>query len=434
MKLRLSYVAALLALTTVVTAVTGVVATYREAADELRDILDDDLEDQSRLLARLLSEESGRLPADQLAALLRRTFRPDGEDTLWVNVYDLADGRFASNLPDGLPLGDASRRTVRLQHDGHAWEGYQRREGTLVVQLLRRSDRYGEVGREILENITLPVLLGSLVNLGLLAALIGLSLWPLARLVRDIETRSADSLAPLTQPTVAAELAVLRDTLNRMMASVDSILRRERQFASDVAHELRTPLTTLKLELAAPAPDRHALKSEVDRIARLVDQLLILARLEQGRWREAFAAVGLHALCSREIERIAGRMQDAGMTLVGELIPLTVSGEATLLQALLQNLLNNVLDHCPPGTQALVRLRQAEGRPVMEVSDTGPGLPESPRRRPGQGFARFDSLGGGLGIGLAICERIAEVHGAKLEFLARDDGTPGLTVRLTFES
>lgn len=70
----------------------------------------------------------------------------------------------------------------------------------------------------------------------------------------------------------------------------------------------------------------------------------------------------------------------------------------------------------------------------MEVSDTGPGLPESQRRRSGQGFARFDSLGGGLGIGLAICERIAEVHGAKLEFLARDDGTPGLTVRLTFES
>lgn len=434
MKLRLTWVAALLAATMVVTAVTGVVATYREAGDELRDVLDDDLESQCRLLARLLAAAEVQLPAAELSALLRATFRPDDEDTLWVNVYDTADGRFASNLPHALPLADPQARHVSLQLDGHGWQGYQHREGPLVVQLLRRADRYGDIGKDILEDITLPVLAGSAVNLALLALLIGLSLWPLSRLVREIGSRNADSLAPLVKPTMAAEIAVLRDTLNRMMASVDSVLQRERQFASDVAHELRTPLTTLKLELATADPDRQALKAEVDRLARLVEQLLILARLEQGRWHEAFAAIDLQALYARELERYGDRLQRAGMVLASDLAPATASGEATLLQALLQNLLNNVLQHCPPGTRVQVSLRQEAGRAVLEVGDSGPGLPEAQRRQMGQGCTRFDSRSGGLGIGLAICQRIAQVHGASLEFLAHDDGQPGLKVRLRFAS
>jgi len=433
-KLRLTWVAALLAATMVVTAVTGVVATYREAGDELRDVLDDDLESQCRLLARLLAAAEVQLPAAELSTLLRATFRPDDEDTLWVNVYDTTDGRFASNLPHALPLVDPQARHVNLQLDGHGWQGYQHREGPLVVQLLRRADRYGDIGEDILEDITLPVLAGSAVNLALLALLIGLSLWPLSRLVREIGSRNADSLAPLLQPTMAAEIAVLRDTLNHMMASVDSVLKRERQFASDVAHELRTPLTTLKLELATADPDRQALKAEVDRLARLVEQLLILARLEQGRWHEAFAAIDLQALYARELERYGDRLQRAGMVLASDLAPATASGEATLLQALLQNLLNNVLQHCPPGTRVHVSLRQEAGRAVLEVGDSGPGLPEAQRRQMGQGCTRFDSRSGGLGIGLAICQRIAQVHGASLEFLAHDDGQPGLKVRLRFAS
>ncbi len=432
MRIRLSHLAALLAVTMVVTAVAGVVATYREAGDELRDVLDDDLESQGRLLARLLAAEPGELSADGLTVLLRKTFKPDEEDTLWVNVYDTAAGRFASNLPHDLPLEDSRNREVRLTLGGHAWEGFQSREGDLVVQLLRRADRYGDVGEEILEEITMPVLVGGAVNLALLAGLIGLSLWPITRLAREIESRNADSLAPVTLPTLAAEIAVLRDTLNSMMASVDTALKRERQFASDVAHELRTPLTTLKLELAGDELDRDALKAEVDRLTRLVEQLLILARLEQGRWQSAFAPVELDALYEREIGRFATRLQRAGMTLRRELSPVMVNGEATLLQALLQNLLNNVLRHCPRGTSVVVRLHRAAGVAMLEVADTGAGIPEEQRRQLHQGFTHFDSRSEGLGIGLAICQRIAQVHGATLEFLANEDGAPGLRVRVSF--
>lgn len=432
MRIRLSSLAVLLGLTLAVTAVVGVVATYIEAGDELHDVLDDDLASQGRLLARLLETERDRLADARLDTLLRKAFRPDEEDTLWVNVYDTTTGHLASNLQHELPLRDPHGDDIRLQLDGHDWLGYQHREGHLVVQLLRRADRYDDVRADILEDITTPVLLGSAVNLALLAALIVLSLWPLARLVRALEARSPDSLAPLTVPTPAVEIGILRDTLNALMADVDAVLKRERQFASDIAHELRTPLTTLKLELADPDPDRLVLKAEVERLARLVEQLLILARLEQERWRSIFVAVDLQALCEREIGQLASRLQNAGMRLEKDLAPAIVDGEPILLQTLVRNLLNNVIDHCPAGTQVLVRLGSIEGRTVLEVSDSGPGIPEEFRRQMDAGFTRFDNRSTGLGIGLAICQRIAQVHGATLRFLANDDGAPGLRVRLSW--
>lgn len=79
-----------------------------------------------------------------------------------------------------------------------------------------------------------------------------------------------------------------------------------------------------------------------------------------------------------------------------------------------------------------MRLHSASGHPVLEVSDTGPGIAEPQRRQMGQGSRHLDSRSGGLGIGLTICHRIAQVHGASLEFLAREDETQGLRVRVTF--
>jgi signal transduction histidine kinase len=278
------------------------------------------------------------------------------------------------------------------------------------------------------------------VNLLLLGILIGFFTWPLTRLVRQLESRSADSLAPLVLRTPAREIRVLRDALNRMMGGVDAVLKRERQFASDVAHELRTPLTTLKLELASPAPDTRAIREEVDRLTRLVEQLLTLARLEQGQWRRQFEPVEIAALFGRVVGRFGERFARAGMDLQCELLPATLDGDATLLDILLQNLLNNVLNHCPAGTTAKVTLgregaegpERQRGHLRLEVSDTGPGISEETRRQMSRGFMRLDSKSEGFGLGLAICQKIAEVHGADLSFRSRADGAPGLSVQVDF--
>jgi hypothetical protein len=107
----------------------------------------------------------------------------------------------------------------------------------MQFQLLRRADLYADVQGDIVEDIVVPVVAGSAINLLLLGAFLGLLLWPLSRLVRQLESRNADSLEPLTVRTPIAEIGVLRDALNRLMEGIDSVLRRERQFSNDVARE-----------------------------------------------------------------------------------------------------------------------------------------------------------------------------------------------------
>jgi signal transduction histidine kinase len=210
------------------------------------------------------------------------------------------------------------------------------------------------------------------------------------------------------------------------------VLQRERRFASDVAHERRTPLTTLKVELAGDEPDLPAVRSELDRLGRLVEQLLTLARLEQGRWHERFSPVSLDAACERVLERFDAKFNEAGMTLELRAVPATVVGDPTLLEILLRNLLQNIVVHCRRGTHAEVEVASVAGRVRLRVADTGSGLAEDLRRRMSQAFTRLDSKGEGLGLGLAICHRIAKVHGADIVFLAREDGAPGLLVQVTF--
>lgn len=441
MTFRLSHLALLLAVTIVVTAAGGVVATYIVADKEFRDVLDDDLEIQSEFLAELLLADRGLLrDTEELHDLLTDAFEPDeGEDTRWVSVYDTRTGRLASNLDHELELRSKDDGSISRDFGGHTWHGYQSEEDGVVVQILRRDDLFVDVRKDILEDIITPAVIGGAINLLLLGVLISFFTLPLTRLVRSLEARSADSLSPVTLKTPAKEIQVLRDALNRMIGGVDAVLKREREFASDVAHELRTPLTTLKLELAGPDPDTRAIREEVDRLSRLVEQLLTLARLEQGHLQHRFKPVELASLFGRVTDRFREKFAASGMTLRSELSPATVPGDATLLDVLLQNLLNNILHHCPPGTVADVRLERPavpDGRGSdhvrLRVSDTGGGIPADRRRQMTRGFLRLDSKSEGFGLGLAICRKVADVHGATLQFLAREDGEPGLVVVVDF--
>ena len=434
MSFRLSHLALLLAISIVAAAIGGVVATWRVADAEFRDVLDEDLENQSELLAELLAQDGVSLTAAQLEELLDEAFEPEGEESLWVTVYDTRTGRAVSNFPHDFPLGNADRESLRRSFDGRDWHGYQSDEDHIVVQLLRRDDLYLEVQEQVLEDIVTPAVAGSAISLLLLGLLIGFSLLPMTRFARQLETRSSSSLEPVRLNTPAKEIRVLRDALNNLMRGVEDVLTRERQFASDVAHELRTPLTTLKLELSGREPDLQASKAEVDRLSRLVEQLLTLARLEQGRWRQQFEPVALAELFARVLERFGDKFRHADMALESRLTPVTVTGDATLLEILLRNLLDNVLRHCPPGTAVEVSVDRNGERARIQVSDSGPGIAGVRRRRMAEGFTRLDSKSEGFGLGLAICHRIAEVHDATLGFEARNDGGSGLRIDVLFRT
>lgn len=432
MTIRLTHLAVLLAISTLAAAIGGVAATWWIADREFREVLDEDLSNQTDLLAELVTDRRVGLTDRTLEKLLADAFESDKKDSLWVTVYDRRSGTHVSNFKHDIAFTGDDEGPVDLRFDGHLWHGFREDEDDFVVQVMRRADLYDKVQGEILEDIVMPAIAGSAVNLALIALLIGFFLWPMTRLVRQLEARSATSLSPLTVWTPAREIRVLRDALNGLMRNVEDVLQRERRFASDVAHEMRTPLTTLKLELAGDNPDLSAARSEIDRLSRLVEQLLTLARLEQGQWQQRFEPVSLAGVCRCVVERFDAKFESAGMRLLLQAEPATVVGDPLLLEILVQNLLQNILRHCTPGTRAEVRVTGGGQGASLCVSDTGAGLEEEVRRQMSRDFTRLDSKGEGMGLGLAICHRIANVHGAEIELLTREDGAPGLVVQVTF--
>ena len=432
MKFRLSRLALLLALSTLLTAISGVVATYWVAQDEFRDVMDDDLKNQGELLAQVLSASKNSGSGASLSTLLAGYLESIDEDDLWLTVYDLETGQFVSNLQHDLPLQDDSDHDLHVVHNDHDWYGFQRKDDDMVVQILRQGKRFNHVQSEIFEDITTPMLVVGGVNLLLLAVLLALVLWPLSRLTRQLESRDALSLEPMKLNSPTREIDVLQNTLNRLMLGVDATLKRERQFANDLAHELRTPLTTLKLELAGPEPDLDVMKFEVNRVAKVLEQLLTLARLEQGHWQGNFIDIRLDKLCNSEISALGAVLATADIQIDMLLNPVTVRGDSVLLGILLRNLLNNVIHHCPAGTGLELKLVATQDQAILTAIDSGPGVSTEQLEQLNAGFSRMDSRSSGLGMGLAICRRIADVHEAALTFQTRQDNLAGLQVELIF--
>jgi signal transduction histidine kinase len=430
MSVKLSHFALLLAVAMLLVGLGGIAATWLIADREFRDVLAQDLEQQAELLAELLTASPTRMSDTDLRQLLADAFEGDDEDTLWVTVYDTTSGHLLSNLEHDLPLEARDDGLLRRQFAGYGWHGVQENEDGIIVQLLRRDDVYADVQGDILEDIVTPALIGIGLTLLLLAVLIMLAVRPLTKLAHELEARNADSLAPLTTETPAREIRVLRDSINGLMRGIEAVVTRERQFANDVAHELRTPLTTLKLELASTEPDMRTVKDEVERLARLVEQLLTLARLERGQWQRRFDSVHLSDLCARVVEQLRGNFQRADITLESRLSAARIAGDATLLETLLRNLLQNVLEHCPAGTTASVTLDQRDKGIVLRVVDDGPGIATETLQQMALGFTRLDSKSDGFGLGLAICHRIVTAHGGEIRFSARDDGARGLAIEV----
>jgi signal transduction histidine kinase len=238
------------------------------------------------------------------------------------------------------------------------------------------------------------------------------------------------------------ELDRLAGVINAMLDRIGGLMENLRQVSSDVAHDLRTPLTHLRNRLEETrmkslsveeysAAVTHAIES-TDQLLGIFSALLRISQVESGSRRAAFAEVGLSELLDRCLQLYAPVVEDRGSTLSGRLTPdLRIHGDAELLTQLFSNLIENAIRHTPPGTRIVIGLESSGGAPVASVSDDGPGIPAAEREK---ALRRFYRLAGsrstpGHGLGLALVEAIADLHGAALELA---DNAPGLCVRLRF--
>jgi signal transduction histidine kinase len=273
----------------------------------------------------------------------------------------------------------------------------------------------------------------------LLASLLGYGLATLA--LRPVESMRAEAAAisasepgrRLPLPQARDEISRLGETLNRMLDRLETALERERTFVADASHELRTPIALLKaeLELALRRPRSQAelsgaLRSaaaEADRLAQLADDLLLLARADEGKLALNRTRTSARELLSSVATRFARRGDEAGRAIeVEALESLSVDADPLRLEQALANLLENALRH--GGGSIRLAAVARNGSVELHVLDEGRGFPPAFLPHAFDRFSQADDArsGDGTGLGLTIADVIARAHGGSVHAANRAEG------------
>jgi two-component system, OmpR family, sensor kinase len=346
----------------------------------------------------------------------------------------------APNLRDAVkpPALNRTTEAVRYFTVGGAHGGPEYRVRASIAQgdeaMLLVASSLRDVNSTLNRLLAIELVVTALV----LAAIAGLGLWLVRLGLRPLDaigqTASAIAAGDLSRRVERAEerteVGRLGLALNSMLARIESSFRAQeaserklRRFVADASHELRTPLSAVRAyaELydrgAAERPDdlersMKGISRESERMSVLVEDLLLLARLDDGRPLER-ERVELDEVVGEAVETAQAVDPDRAIELHAE--PATVLGDRVRLRQIVDNLLANVRAHTPPGTPASVSVTRRNGSAEISVTDAGPGLDEEHLEHLFERFYRADPsrarASGGVGLGLAIVAAVAEAHG-----------------------
>ena len=264
---------------------------------------------------------------------------------------------------------------------------------------------------------------------------------PLRRFAATASAVDAGDLTPRleTSPAAAIELRTLAEAFNHMLDRLDRAFGRQRQFVSDASHELRSPLTAVRGQLEVLARQEHPSAAEIrrveavalrelDRVERLVEDLLTLAKLDEGvapRRRRLRLAPFLSELAES---------QPGGGAELGELADGEIEADSDLLAQVVRNLLANARRHAGSGGRVVLSAAAGDGGELtVAVDDDGPGIPPARRERVFDRFNRSEAgrerASGGSGLGLGIARSIVELHGGRIR--AEDSALGGARVAFT---
>jgi len=294
-------------------------------------------------------------------------------------------------------------------------------DGPLTVVLGRSLEGVGETRREVAGLLAVGVPLLLLVVGFVTWSVAGRVLAPVDAIRREVEAISVKELhRRVPDPPGRDEIARLASTMNSMLERLEKAAVRERRFVSDASHELRSPVAAIRqqAEVALSHPDRTTMEElagivleEDVRLQRIVEDLLLLTRVDEGTLQLRKAPVDLDDLMFEEAARLRAttrlRIDSAGVS-AGRVI-----GDRGRLERLLRNLTDNAARHA--ASEIRLGLRGDDGQVVLEVNDDGPGVPVGKREAVFERFTRLDDARdrqhGGAGLGLAIVAEIAAAHG-----------------------
>ena len=339
-----------------------------------------------------------------------------------------------------LPRSRAGYDTLTV--NGKDWRVFTFAEPSRTIQVAApvtvRSGRATAMALRILVPVLATIPLYGL----LIWLIVGKGLQPLVQIAGAIRRRAPASLDPLPSGGLPEEVAPMVSELNALLARLREAIDQQKRFTADAAHELRSPLAALQVQLdmlaraRSPEESRAALerlRAGVRRAGRLIEQMLTMARIEPEAAGETFTEVdlgGLAASVAAELEPLAEAKRIA-LTL-SQLDAAKVHGQAQALHTLIRNLIDNAIRYTPAGGQVSLSIRNLQNEVLLQVEDTGPGIPADERARV---FDRFYRLPGshaeGSGLGLAIVQQIAHAHGAEVA-LSEGEGGRGLRASVRF--
>lgn len=343
---------------------------------------------------------------------------------------------FPRSLPDGLQTVTIGRETWRVFVRTNAKE--------VRVAVAQQTAVRDAAARSSAIRTVMPLLFLGPVLVLMSALLVRAMFQPLQRLALRLGERRQHEMGELDRTAMPSEVWPFVTEINKLIARTFAALTVQRRFIADAAHELRSPMTAMSLQaerLAAsdmPAEARErleALSAGLSRTRILLDQLLTLARTQEAGI-DQFSQVPLKKAIQECLEHLVALAQakaiDLGM--IGDADPVVV-GRPMDIRILVKNLIDNAIRYTPEGGRVDISVSNRGGRVVLEIDDTGAGIPAEERQRVFDPFYRVPGNGEiGSGLGLAITLSIVNQIGATISLLDKPDGTHGLRARVHFPS
>lgn len=364
---------------------------------------------------------------------------------LAVAVWD-QHGQLVLSDREGVQLPNRPNRSGFVDEEvaGRQWRVYylQSLDGRWQVAAGQAAYERDELIYGLMVSQVAPWLLVLPFLLALMAWAVRRALAPIADLTAELAARKADDLQPIRDTATPAELKPMLGAMNGLFTRIDALLVRERRFTADAAHELRTPLAVLRAQWdvvrrAGSAEERaqaeRKLDAGLDRMGRLVTQMLALSRVESGAL-PVFTEVAWPPIVEQAMSDCLPLAARRRIELACEWPPegrhpMPLMGDEHLLTVLLRNLLDNAVRYAPEGTSVVLRFT----REMVAVDNEGPPLSGEQLARLGERFYRPDGQQeGGSGLGVSIVRRIAELHGLEVVFGAAAEGQ-GVSVQLRFD-
>ena len=408
------------------------VATYLQARSDVNALLDYEIQQMTLTLSMHISAH----PNLAEESLLR--VEHDFVTQVWGNQRQLLFSSRPGLGPDRvMPEGFSN-----FGESSKGWRAFTLLAGNYVLQVAQPQSLRRRMAADIALKVMVPVL--AIIPIGglIIWLVVGYGLKPLRMIAREVESRDPGSLRLIETAKLPSEVAPLVTSLNDLLGRLDHALKFEREFIADASHELRTPVTALSLQLGlletATTPQERDesiqdLKRGVERMRRLIEQILTLARLDPENTGQ-MSLIDITAL-------IRDMHEDYTRIAVAKSIDFTVSiedqvavrGDLTSLTALIRNILDNAMRYTPAGGVVTLQISNQHSTPQIRITDSGPGIPAEIREKVFSRFFRADHAPDdtGTGLGLAIAKRAAERLGASLQ-LEDGPGGAGLTVLISF--